>query len=108
MEIDKPFYDREPEPGALVLAPVSAANLKKRIADAPEIAGCDTQAGIRDLEQNVLAIHPRADGHGAAPVAELNGIGDQVDQYLHDGTPVRDDIRQAARHVDVERESGLP
>jgi len=107
MEIDEPFDDREPKAGAIVLTPVSALDLEKRGADAREVVRRDTDAGVRDLKPYVLAIDARADGHGPAGVAELDGVADQIDQYLHDGTPVGDDFGEGSRHLDVDRYAGL-
>jgi hypothetical protein len=50
MEIDEPFDDREPKAGAIVLTPVSALDLEKRVTDAREVVRCDTDAGVRDLK----------------------------------------------------------
>src|SRR5262249_37065625 len=107
MEIDEPFDNREPEAGAIVLTAASALDLEKRVADAREIVRRDTDAGVRDLKPYILAIHARAHGHGPAGVGELDGVGDQIDQYLHDGRPVGDDFGETMRDIDVERDAGL-
>src|SRR5262249_55278629 len=107
VEIDEPFDNREPKAGAIALTPVSALDLEKRVADAREVVRRDTDPGVRDLKPYLLAIHARADGHGPAGGAELDGVGDQIDQYLHDGMPVGDDFGETMRDLDVERDAGL-
>jgi len=79
--------------------------LQKRRADAPEIVQRDTDAGIGDLKHDVLAVYARTHGHSPAAVTELDGIIDQIDQYLRHGAPVGDDFRQATRRRDVERDA---
>src|SRR3989442_9980304 len=74
--------DREPEPGAAVLAAGAAVGLLERLEDDSLLVGRDADAGIADREGHRARVARRdAQAHGAL-LRELEGVGDEVLQDL--------------------------
>ncbi len=82
--LDEGAGDGQAEAGAAVAPGGPRVDLAKGFEDVVELVLLDADTGVGDLEQHartVVGIKSGGDGH-FAPLGELDGIADQVDQHL--------------------------
>src|SRR5215207_3887391 len=85
-------HDGQSQPGAVVRPRVRAARLEKRIADPRQIGRVNPDSGVFHHQYDVRPFQLYADRHASAPVRELDGIGQEVEQDLLDGAFVGSDF----------------
>ncbi len=93
--------DGEPEPGAAVASRGRAVGLGEGVEDARALLRGDADAGVGDREAQLdVGLRPRFDRDpqdDLAPLRELDGVAEQIDQHLSQPTRIADHV---VGHVD--------
>src|SRR5262245_35757534 len=82
MKINKALDDGEPEPQAVVLAPLKPFGLLESLKDVREEIRRDADAGVFDNEFRRIACGFERNGNSAAVFRELDAVVDEVQQNL--------------------------
>ena len=96
----RPFTIDRPRPVPSCRRSIGLAGLEERIADPLEVVGGDADAGIGDTQHQPRSLDRGRDGHAAAALGELDGVGDEVQRDLLERA------RIAGHHGQILRRAG--
>src|SRR4051794_37175681 len=108
MQRHQALHDRKSEAGAFVTALIGLAGLEERRADALEIVRRDAYTGVADAQRKLRTRDRGCDGDLTAALGELDGVGDEIEHDLLEGTWIADHDRQVLRRIGDEIDTVLP